>query len=86
MGVPVRMRRRSLVDDLPDLSMPEFPRIPEDTVDVLANYLLSRKTQEKAVTKTPAVVVEPAVPQQPIVTEIPTEVEDVDSKSAWVNV
>ena len=78
------MRRRSLMDDLPDLSMPEFPQIPEDTVEVLTDYLLSRKTEEKAVTKTPAVVEEPAVPQESIVIENP-EVKDVDSKSAWVS-
>ena len=75
------MRRPSLTDSIPDLEMPEFPHVPEDTVEVLTDYLLrSLKTKEQIVANTPVVEDEPTIPQEPTVSENP-EV----TKSAWVS-
>ena len=69
-GVPVRMSRRSYIDDLEVPEMPVIPEIPKDTVEVLTKYLL---TVKKADTPQPAreQVKEPTVVAKEEIEEAP---------------
>ena len=90
-NVPVRMRRPYLSEGIVDLNMPEFPAIPEDTVEVLTKYLMSLKTdppalvEEATVAKLPVLAKEPVVIQETVVTDEPG-VKDLESESVWVSV